>query len=346
MRVLETAYQLINYDDEDTQPLIHDLMLRYGEEYGVVYDKAWELIDNLGMDIIKRISPEFIESIMSRMRGMGNALYLLRLVGFGGDEGVLRAQFRLSGLGEGYVEDLIRVGALMHRSRNLLFTPEYLLGSMVNVVGELPKPNIPELLGKSDPLSLSVLEAVAFNLRIINWMYRAIHGVDFKEALIRARINGLLESVDGEPVLNPVVEPQEVRLAIYEAKDSGARYIKRVIAPHGQYIFSRLIRCGVVYTVFGGAGRELIILCPWVTPSVGLMKYHSNEDRVIVTTQKPSEHFINEVNEHINELPQRTGFVFIEEGGAWVMRPRYVSKSFDSFLDFLYRSNLVVNYLD
>ncbi|WP_243675690.1 hypothetical protein [Vulcanisaeta distributa] len=190
------------------------------------------------------------------------------------------------------------------------------------------------------------MESAAFSSRPIGWLFRAIYGIDFKELIHSVRIDGVLDGSIGELILNPAIDLRELRAVIHEMKDSSARYMRRVLSPHGQYSYSRVARCGIVYTVFGEGGRELIMLYPWIVPSRRALNYHSREDRVIVIMHRPSEEFADLMDMHTDELPPRTGFVFISNNEALVYRPQYLNNAFDSFLDFLYRSNLRVSYLN
>ncbi|GAB6947559.1 hypothetical protein JCM16161A_16890 [Vulcanisaeta sp. JCM 16161] len=350
INVLEGAYQLINYDDEDDEALIQDFNLRYGDEYVEILRRARELVSSLGEDAsgrIKRFYESLADHSMGKIRGFGNAVYaLVKYMGLGGDEDVLRIQFRLVGFNEDVLTELIRAGVLMHRRRGILFVPEYLIPRLLEMSGDIPTPNIRESLSGLDTLGLVAVESAAFGSKPISWLFRAIYGVDFREFVVKTRIDNVLDGSIGELILNPIIDLRELRTVIHEMKDSSARAMRRVIGPHGQYTYSRIARCGVVYTVFGEGGRELIMLYPWIVPSRRVLDYHPREDRVIVIMHRPSEEFADVMGRHVNDLPQRTGFVFISGDEAVVYKPQSMSRAFDSFLDFLYRSNLRVTYLN
>jgi len=347
---LECLYQLLNYVDEDDEALIRDATLRYGNDYLEICNQARGLLSSLGDRAdgeVRRFYELLADHAMGRIRGFGNAAYALaRYMELGGREVVLRVQFRLMGFAEDVVEDLIRAGVLMHRSRDVLFVPEYLIPRLLEISGDITIPDVKELLSSANIRELMAVEAAVFGARPVNWLFRAIYGMDFRELITGTRIDGLLDGSVGELILNPAIDVQAVRALIHEMKDSAARSFKRVLSPHGQYMYSRVARCGVVYTVFGEGGRELILLCPWVIPSRRFLDYHSREERVIVVGTSPSNEFAELMRRHTEELPSRTGFVFLSNNEAMVYSPRASSKSFDSFLDFLYRSNLKVTYLN
>ncbi|ADN50166.1 hypothetical protein [Vulcanisaeta distributa] len=348
--VLEGAYQLINYDDEDEEALTQDFNLRYGDRYMEVLERAREFVSSLGEDASNRIRRFYgllADHSMSRVKGFGDAVYaLIKYMGLGGDEGVLKVQFRLMGFNEDVLTELIRAGVLMHRRRGILFVPEYLIPRLLEMSGDIPTPNVRELISALDALGLVAVESAAFGSRPINWLFRAIYGVDFREFVVKVRIGNVLDGSIGELILNPAIDLRELRMVIHEMKDSSARSMRRIISPHGQYTYSRVARCGIVYTVFGEGGRELIMLYPWIVPSRRVLDYHPREDRVIVIMQRPSEEFVDIMREHINDVPPRTGFVFISGNEAMVYKPQSLNRAFDSFLDFLYRSNLRVAYLN
>ncbi|MGC9153188.1 MAG: hypothetical protein ACP5GY_05585 [Vulcanisaeta sp.] len=350
VRVLEGVYQLIHYEDEDEEALIRDFSMRYGDDYMNIYSRAKELLNSLGENAdseVRRYYELLADHAVGKIRGFGDAAYALaRYMGLGGDEAVLKVQFRLMGFGEDVVDELIRAGVLMHRYRGVLFVPEYLVPRLLEMSGYVTAPDVRNILGGLSDAELAVVESVAFGSKPIDWLFRAIYGVGFRELVSGIRINGFLDGSTGELVLNPVIDIQELRAILHEIKDFSARSIKRLIGPHGQYTYSKLVRCGVVYTVFGEGGRELILLCPWVLPSRRLLDYHSREDRVFIIMRRHGEEFVEIVSKHAGELPVRTGFVFIRDNEAFVYKPRAFSRSFDSFLDFLYRSNIKVNYLD
>ncbi len=348
--VLEGAYQLINYEDEVEDALVQDFRLRYGDRYAEVLNRAREFVTSAGGDVggrIRRFYELLADKAMGKVRGFGNAVYaLVKYLGLGGDEDVLRVQYRLMGFDEGVITELLRVGVLMHRNRDVLFVPEYLIPRLLEVSGDIEAPNVRESLSGLDTLGLVAVEAAAFGSRPINWLFRAIYGIEFKDFVLRTRIDSVIDGSIGELILNPTIDLRELRSIIHEMKDSGARSMRRVISPHGQYAYSRVARCGVVYTVFGEGGRELIMLYPWIVPSMRVLNYHPREDRVFVVMHRPSEAFADIVGRHVNELPQRTGFVFISGNEAVVYKPQLMSRAFDSFLDFLYGSNLGVTYLN
>lgn len=350
VELLECLYQLINYVDEDDEALIRDAMLRYGGDYSRICNEARNMLRSLGEGVneeVRRYYELLADHVMGKIKGLGDAAYALaRYMGLGGREDVLKVQFRLMGFPDSVVEDLIRVGALMHRARDTLFVPEYLISRFLEISGNVSVPRIEEVLSSVGTTELVLVEAATFGVKPINWLFRAIYGVDFRDLVLRARVDGLLDGSTGELILNPAIEVQEIKALIHGIKDSAARSLRRALGPHGQYMYSKVVRCGVVYTVFGEGGRELIILCPWVLPSRRLLEYHSREDRAIVVGTGPSADFTDLVNEHIDELPPRTGFVFISGNEAMVYKPRVLGRSFDSFLDFLYRSNYRVVYLN
>lgn len=153
--VLEGVYQLINYDDEDEEALIQDFNLRYGgDRYVEVLERAREFVSSLGgedvSNRIRRFYGLLADHSMSRVRGgFGDAVYaLIRYMGGlgGGDEGVLKVQFRLMGFNEDVLTELIRAGVLMHRRRGILFVPEYLIPRLLEMSGDVPTPNIRESL--------------------------------------------------------------------------------------------------------------------------------------------------------------------------------------------------------
>ena len=350
IEVLEGAYQLINYDDEDDEALIRDFNLRYGDGYVDVLRQAKELISSLGKDVgerIRRFYELLADHSMSKVKGFGDAAYaLVKYMGLGGNEDILKVQFRLMGFNEGVLTELIRAGILMHRRRDVVFVPEYLIPRLLEISGDIPTPNVRESLSGLDQLGYVAVESAAFSSRPISWLFRAIYGIDFREFMLKTRINNVLDGSIGELILNPVIDLRELRAVIHEIKDSSARAMRRVISPHGQYTYSKVARCGIVYTVFGEGGRELIMLYPWIVPSRRVLEYHPREDRVIVIMHRPSEEFVDLMNEHADDIPPRTGFVFISGGEAMVYKPRSLNRAFDSFLDFLYRSNLRVTYLN
>ncbi|WP_054842755.1 hypothetical protein [Vulcanisaeta distributa] len=224
--------------------------------------------------------------------------------------------------------------------------PEYLIPRLLEMSGDVPIPSIREILSGLDALGLVAVESAAFGSKPINWLFRAIYGVDFKDFVLRVRIDNVLDGSIGELILNPSIDLRELRSVIHDMKDSSARAMRRVLSPHGQYTYSKVARCGIVYTVFGEGGRELIMLYPWIVPSRRVLDYHPREDRVIVIMHRPSEEFTDIMSEHTNDLPPRTGFVFISGNEAVVYKPQSMNRSFDSFLDFLYGSNLRVTYLN
>ncbi|GGI67278.1 hypothetical protein [Vulcanisaeta souniana] len=348
--VLEGAYQLLNYDDEDESALMQDFGLRYGDRYLEIYNDAQEFINSLGEDADARVR-KFYELLadhaMSRVRGFGNAVYALaKYLGLGGDETVLSIQFRLMGFGDHVVTELIRAGMLMHRSRDVLFVPEYLIPRLLEVSGDVITPNVRDALSGLGSVELAIVESAAFGSKPINWLFRAIYGTDFRELLPSIRIDNLLDGSTGELIINPAIDIRELRTALHEMKDYNARTMRRTISPHGQYTYSRIARCGVVYTVFGEGGRELIMLYPWIVPSRRILDYHSRENRVIVIMREPSDEFTDIMNKHADELPPRTSFIFINGNEALVYKPQALDRAFDLFLDFLYRSNLRVTYLN
>jgi len=348
--VLEGVYQLINYDDEREETLIQDFSLRYGDRYMDVLNRVREFISSIGEDVgnrIKRFYETLADHSMSKVRGFGNAAYaLVKYMGLGGDENVLKVQFTLMGFNEDIITELIRAGVLMHRRRGVLFVPEYLIPRLLEMSGDIPIPNIRESLGDLDALELVAVESAAFGSKPISWLFRAIYGIDFKEFVLKTRIGNILDGSIGEPILNPVIDLRELRTVIHEMKDSSARSMRRIISPHGQYTYSRIARCGIVYTVFGEGGRELIMLYPWILPSRRILDYHSREDRVIIIMHRPGEEFTDIMNKHVSDLPPHTGFVFISGNETMVYKPQSLDRAFDSFLDFLYRSNLRVIYLN
>ncbi|WP_252901307.1 hypothetical protein [Vulcanisaeta sp. JCM 14467] len=100
--VLEGAYQLINYDDEDDEALIQDFNLRYGDRYADVLRQVREFISSLGENVGERIKRSYellADYAMDRVRGFGDAAYaLVKYMGLGGNEDVLKVQFRLMDL--------------------------------------------------------------------------------------------------------------------------------------------------------------------------------------------------------------------------------------------------------
>ncbi|MFB6470877.1 MAG: hypothetical protein TU36_006565 [Vulcanisaeta sp. AZ3] len=348
--VLECLYQLINYVDDEEGTLVRDAQLRYGDSYIDICRQAKDLKSSLGEginNVIRRLYDLLADYVMDRIRGLGDAAYALaRYMGLGGLESVLRVQFRLMGFSENTLENLIRAGVLMHRSKDILFVPEYLISRFLAISSSVMAPNIREVLSNVNVKGLLIIEAAAFNAKPIGWLFRAIYGLDFKDLIRDTRIDNIVDGSLGEPILSPIIDVQELRALIHEMKDSGARSLRRALGPHGQYMYSKVVRCGVVYTVFGEGGRELILLCPWVLPSKRLLDYHAEEDRVMVIGWKPSQDFADAISRHSDDAPTRTGFVFISNKEAMVYKPRLYDQSFDSFLDFLYRSNLKVSYLN
>ena len=348
--VLEGAYQLINYDDEDDEALIQDFDLRYGDKYADVLRQVREFVSSLRENVGERIKRSYellADHAMGKVKGFGDAAYaLVKYMGLGGDEDVLKVQFRLMGFNESVLTELIRAGILMHRRRGIVFVPEYLIPRLLEVSGDIPTPNVRESLSGLDQLGYVAVESAAFGSRPIGWLFRAIYGIDFRELVLKTRIDNILDGSIGELVLNPTIDLRELRSVIHEMKDSSARAMRRIISPHGQYTYSKVARCGIVYTVFGEGGRELIMLYPWIVPSRRVLEYHSREDRVIVIMHRPGGEFTDIMNEHINDIPPRTGFVFISGSDAMVYKPQSMGRAFDSFLDFLYRSNLRVTYLN
>ncbi|WP_243665766.1 hypothetical protein [Vulcanisaeta sp. JCM 16159] len=137
--VLEGAYQLINYDAEDEETLIRDFNLRYGDRYMDVLKRAREFVSLPGEDVsskIRRFYELLADHSMGKVRGFGNAAYaLVKYMGLGGDEGVLRVQFRLMGFNEDVITELVRAGILMHRNKDVLFVPEYLIPRLLEMGG-------------------------------------------------------------------------------------------------------------------------------------------------------------------------------------------------------------------
>ncbi len=348
--VLEGAYQLLNYDDEDEEALMRDFSLRYGDGYVEVYNGARGFINSLGEDAdvrIRRFYELLADHAMSKVRGFGNAAYALaKYLGLGGNEEALSVQFRLMGFGDHVITELIRAGILMHRRRDVLFVPEYLIPRLLEMSGDVVTPNVKDALSGLGSVELAIVESAAFGSKPISWLFRAIYGTNFQEFLPSIRIDNILDGSTGELIINPVIDIRELRTALHEMKDYNARTMRRTISPHGQYMYSRVARCGVVYTVFGEGGRELIMLCPWIVPSRRILDYHSRENRVIVIMHEPSDEFTEIMNRHADELPPRTGFIFINDNETFIYRPHTLDKAFDLFLDFLYRSNLKVTYLN
>ena len=350
IETLECLYQLINYADEDDEALIRDAMLRYGNDYSRICNEARNILKSLGEkanEEVKKYYELLADHVMNRIKGLGNAAYTLtKYMGLGGREDILKVQFKLMGFPDSVIEDLIRAGALMHRTRNTLFVPEYLIPRFLQITGNVNVPRIEEVLSNVGTTELVLMEAAAFHAKPINWLFKAIYGVDFRDLVLRTRVDGILDGTTGELILNPAIDIQEIRALIHGIKDSAARSLRRALGPHGQYMYSKTVRCGIVYTLFGEGGRELIILCPWILPSRRLLEYYSREDRAIVVNTSPSTDFTDLINKHIDELPPRTGLVFLSGNEAIVYKPRVLSKSFDSFLDFLYRSNYRVVYIN
>lgn len=171
---------------------------------------------------------------MSRVRGgFGNAVYALaKYLGLGGDETVLSIQFRLMGGfgGDHVVTELIRAGMLMHRSRDVLFVPEYLIPRLLEVSGDVITPNVRDALSGLGSVELAIVESAAFGSKPINWLFRAIYGTDFRELLPSIRIDNLLDGSTGELIINPAIDIRELRTALHEMKDYNARTMRRTIS--------------------------------------------------------------------------------------------------------------------
>ncbi len=352
IEVWETLYQLLNYCDEDMSALFNDLRMRYGNGYKEILDEAKRLLTSLGSKAAEAVQAKYEvlkNAVLERLDDKSRkALCVLsRYMGLGGREDILRIQFSLLGLEGSIIDELIEKGVLMHKSRDILFVPEYLIRASLDIPLEGFQIDLRGVLQNLTPLQLAIIESIAFGVRPVEWLFKAIYGVGYKEALANAKINRVLNiSSQGEPVLNPAIDILELRSLIHELKDKGARNMKGIIMPHGQYGYVKAIRCGVEYTAFGGSLRGLLILCPWIMPSKRLLEFYKNENRAIIIAVRPSEHFAQILNEHQDDIPPRTGFIFLHERKAYVYKPRLFGKSFDSMLDFLYRSRLEVEYLN
>ena len=347
----EAAYQLLIYRGHSEGVLLRDFELRYGARFGVLFEEARSLVsklDDRGRASLKgeilRMAGSIVEVVRSRgCSGLERALKVLELAGLGGFEAVVKAQLELASLDGGIFVELLRCGFLMHDSEDTVVVPEYLIGAVTSIEAELPKPQVDDLIDSiQDELTLAVVEAAIFKSKPHPDAFRALYGVEFADALKTLNVPGLVRYVDGEVVLNPLLDPLELRGCIHRVKDFGARQLRARLSPHGQYTYSRRLRCGVVYTIFGGAGPMLIMLMPWILPTRTLLGYHAGEARVFVVKGRFREGSIDLVE--LGIVPERTGFVFISGSEAHVVRPRRMTRQFDEFLSLLYRAGLNVLY--
>jgi len=350
---LELAYQMFIYRDEDPGALLSDIKARYGtlDAYLRFKDTVAQLKnDESWKNILSSRRKELAALVMSRLKDrFRSALCILASrMGLGGKESVIRAQFSLAGFSD-IVDELVKAGVLMHDSNTTLIVPEYLIQELIQIKDcpdDLDPSGILDTI--KDHLTMAIIESVAFSSKPIPSLFKALYGVSYSEGARSISVEGLMSYVDGDLVLNPLIDHMRLRQLMHGLKDARARFMRRIISPHGQYVYSRRIRCGVVYTAFSGSSRVILLLCPWILPTRTLMEYHSGETRVLITTQPFRETILDYARTSIDWRLRDLGFVFLntDEGNAIVIRPGKGDREFEASLDFLYRSNIRVLYAD
>ena len=347
----EAHYQALKAADEEALEM--DYSLRYGNDYRILIDKYRK---ELSLDDEeKTIKLEELEGryglieglVRRRLDDLGvpeDALGLLwHYMKAQASEVNLRMQL-LMARRDCSLTDLLRAGVLMHASKNLLFIPEYLIPFLMRTTA--PKPlRSSDVLAKyvDSPLDMALAEVAAWNVRPNRAFMTAIYGVDPLKALDAEFIGDVARLGDGEePVLNPLLDPMELRRELIKIKDSMSRELRNRIGIHGEYAFNKSIRCGATYMLFSENRRGIMFLCPWLAVFNKLLRTYVGTPKLVVieAPYRPEAGDFYRRRVASDYGLRNVAFAFMEGNDVTILKPR--GNFFEELIDVLYEGNFSV----
>lgn len=347
----EAYYQALKAADEEA--LIADYSLRYGNDYQQLLDKYRGipyLDEEEKGDKLRSLEASFpaLESLvkhrLAELNVPSDVLGLLwHYMKTQASEVNLRIQL-LMARRDCSLTDLMRAGVLMHASRDLLFIPDYLIQFLMSIPA--PRPiRAGDTLAKymDSPLDMALIELAAWGIHPNRAFMTAMYGVDPLKGLDAEFVGDIARlGANDEAVLNPLLDPMELRREIMKIKDSRGRELRRRIGLHGEYTFNKSIRCGAVYMLFSESRRGIMFLCPWLTVFNKLINTYVGTPKLVVLDMpyRPEAGEFYRKRLAGNYGLRNVAFAFMDGNEVTVLRPR--GNFFEELIDVLYEGNFSV----
>lgn len=319
LELLEARYQGSVARSRDA--LLTDFMIRYGDRAGELLNEAlkvYELDTDSKIKVRRMITDELayridklikhrlslmnidIEPILATWYYIGSNERMDRLVNL-----LNMAGWSIS------IDDYVKVGLLMRISRSTVIIPEYLANylSSMEPPRQLDSSSI-VFSNAENAIFMVTLETVVRNLRPVSGFVRAFYGKGIKEALNEGILGQIARLHNGEVLINPLVNPRELRVALARIKNSRARVIKHSLSIYGRYSFSRELYCGINY-MFTYSSRGLVVyICPWTPLYKSIIGKYSNVRGMVVIETRFRDSIVDFLSSEKSKRPELSRIMF------------------------------------
>ncbi len=351
--VYESLYQLLIAEDENV--VIEDAHLRYGEDAETILNNARKIMEELYKVyenredivnvVIRDYGQEIVNTILSRANNIDTVKPIIKYFSKNAHSPASSEEVEclLDLLEIKYsIVDLVRLGILMHVNSDELVVPHYLsiyddcYVDVENIIDNL----------SLDYARLAILESVVENVKPNRELFEILYNAspDNYEIYCIDRLMKYCNSVD-KLIINPCINISELREIFHNNKQVHARKLFRTIEPGvGHVKYSKKIGALVSYIMLGPGEHGIIMFMPWILPSKRLETFYATSPRIIVTSipfRKEFSQYFHEYLENVRSF-RNTAFLFVQEGVGYLVSPSMRSRSLDSLLDLIYRSNLEI----